>query len=436
MKRMNLCLIIIAIFMMYGIGTAENAFHSGGGGDCGGCHNIHNSSSSDPTGTGASQSDGNSYLLNGADQSSTCLNCHQNAGDKKPSDYHISTADADMPAGLPPVQLTPGGDFGWLKKSYSWITESDSLTENSPGERHGHNIIARDFGYVQDSTNIVAPGGSYPSANLHCSSCHDPHGRYRRHNDGTITISDKPIKGSGSYSSSEDPDENFAVGVYRLIGGVGYMPKSLGANAFVNGPPAAVTPDMYNRSESITQTRVAYGRDMSEWCINCHTAFIGSNHLHPAGNSAKLGTTISENYNSYIKSGDFTGMMMSSYLSLIPFEEGVDDHTITTYNELKNHAKNDDSFLQGPHNSANISCISCHRAHAAGWDSAGRYNLKSSFVTVADAGGTAAYPEPAIIPGLATGRTSAETRQAYYDRPAAIFGPYQRTLCNKCHAKD
>jgi hypothetical protein len=50
MKRLNVCLIIIAIFMTYGIGTAEDAFHSGGGGDCGGCHNIHNSSSSDPTG--------------------------------------------------------------------------------------------------------------------------------------------------------------------------------------------------------------------------------------------------------------------------------------------------------------------------------------------------------------------------------------------------
>lgn len=436
MKWLQICLIILSILMTYGPCTAQNSFHTGGGGDCGGCHNMHTSSTSGPTGTGNSQSTENIYLLNGADQSSTCLNCHQSTGSKKPSDFYICTADADMPAGLPPVQLTPGGDFGWLKKSYSWVGESDSLNENSPSERHGHNIIARDFGYVQDSTNIVAPGGTYPSSNLHCSSCHDPHGRYRRHSDGTITTSDQPIKGSGSYSSSQDPDENFAVGVYRLLGGVGYMPKSLGANAFVNSPPAAVAPDIYNRAETTTQTRVAYGRDMSEWCMNCHTSFIGSDHLHPAGNNAKLGTTVSENYNSYIKTGDFRGVIMSSYLSLIPFEEGVDDHSITAYNQLKTHAKNDDSFLQGPHNNANISCISCHRAHATGWDSAGRYNLKSSFVTVADSGGIAAYPDPAIRPDLAMGRTSDETRKAYYDRPAAVFGVYQRSLCNKCHSKD
>ena len=440
MKWLQMCLIIVTTFLLYGLGIAKEIFHAGGGANCGGCHTIHDSSDSTMTSIGESQSGGNIYLLNGVDQSSTCLNCHQSEGDKTPSDFHISTADGDMTAGLPPVQLTPGGDFGWLKKSYSWILESDSSTEDSPGERHGHNIIAGDFGYVQDSTHTVAPGGSYPSANLHCSSCHDPHGKYRRNNDGTITVSGKPIKGSGSYSNSAAPDDNFTVGVYRMLGGIGFTPKSLSTNAFVNGPPASVAPDIYNRAETTTQTRVAYGRDMSEWCINCHTNYAdagsSSSHLHPAGNSAKLGTIISENYNSYIKTGDFTGTSVSAYLSLIPFEEGVDDHTVTTYSQLRAHAKNDDSFLQGPPNNANVSCISCHRAHASGWDGAGRYDFKSSFITVANVAGAAAYPDPAINPDAAMGRTAVETQKAYYDRPAASFSIYQRSLCNKCHAKD
>jgi hypothetical protein len=435
---LQFCFAVLMIFLMHGTVLAESAFHSGGGGDCEGCHNIHSSNTGD---IGISQSEGNIYLLKGSDQSSTCLNCHQNNDSTDHSDYYVSTAEADMPAGSPPAQLTPAGDFGWLKKSYSWDPASASMAGNSPGERHGHNIVAGDYGYMQDSIHPVAPGGSYPSASLHCTSCHDPHGKYRRNNDGTITTTGKPIIGSGSYSNSAEPDDNYAVGVYRLLGGIGYTPKSLSAYAFVNGPPAAVAPDMYNRTETMTQTRVAYGGDMSEWCMNCHLSFdsggAGSSHLHPAGNSAKLGTEISINYNSYINTGNLTGTAANSYLSLIPFEEGLDDHTLTTYSQLRAHARNDDSFLEGPHNNnENVSCISCHRAHASGWDGIGRYNFKSTFITVSDASGAASYPDTVINPESAMGRTSVETRKAYYDRPASTFGIYQRALCNKCHAKD
>ncbi len=436
-RWMQLCFIVSMIFLKYDPCLAEVLFHSGGGGDCGGCHTIHSSSDPMTAGVSGSQFEGNVYLLMGSDPSSTCLNCHQNEGETAPSSYHVSTADANMAAGSPPVQLTPGGDFGWLKKNYSWVPEVGFATETSSGERHGHNIIAGDFGYVQDSTHTVAPGGTYPSANLHCSSCHDPHGQYRRNSEGTITVSGKPIKGSGSYSSSADPDDNFAVGVYRLLGGVGYTPRSLGTNAFVNGPPAAVAPDIYNRTEATAQTRVAYGRDMSEWCVNCHSSYLGATHLHPAGNSARMDVTIADNYNSYIKTGDLSGSVANSYLSLVPFEEGVHDHTVVSYNQLKAHARSDDSFLMGTDNNrSNVSCITCHRAHASGWDGAGRYNFKSEFVTVINASGIAAYPDPSINPEVAMGRTAVETQKAYYDRPAAKFGVYQRTLCNKCHAKD
>jgi hypothetical protein len=32
------------------------------------------------------------------------------------------------------------------------------------------------------------------------------------------------------------------------------------------------------------------------------------------------------------------------------------------------------------------------------------------------------------------GRTEAETRRAYYDRPASVFALNQNRLCEKCHA--
>ncbi len=73
------------------------------------------------------------------------------------------------------------------------------------GDRHGHNIIAADFGYTADKIQTVAPGGTYPAANLACSSCHDPHGKYRRFADGTISTTGLPIFGSGSYTNSAAP---------------------------------------------------------------------------------------------------------------------------------------------------------------------------------------------------------------------------------------
>src|SRR5512141_44725 len=111
-------------------GSRGEAFHSGGVAECGGCHSMHAGK--------------NSFLLVGSDASSTCLTCHMHPGDTAPSSYHIATADADMSAETAPLQRTPGGDFGWLRKSYSWVPRTGAATETSPGERHGHNIIAAD----------------------------------------------------------------------------------------------------------------------------------------------------------------------------------------------------------------------------------------------------------------------------------------------------
>ena len=420
------------------ISSPAFAFHSGGVAECEGCHTMHNSEGGAAIGNTPQYQTG-VYLLKGSDQSSTCLNCHQKAGDTKPSSYHISTAPADMPAGTAPLQRSPGGDFGWVKKTYNFLVRNTPAVNE--GDRHGHNIVAADYGYSVDKTLKTAPGGTYPADNLTCSSCHDPHGKYRRDAAGNIATTGLPILNSGSYDNSANPvDGKGAVGAYRILGGVGYQPKSLaGSFSFGNTVPAAVSPSSYNRTEAATQTRVAYGNGMSEWCANCHGQMLENSFtsgmgglVHPAGNGAKLTAAIASNYNAYVKSGDLTNTdNTKSFSSLVPFEEGTTDYTA-----LKAHAKNDDSYLAGPDTTANVNCLSCHRAHASGFGSMARYALANEFMTVADASGVSIY-DPSTTEGKVNqGLSVAEQQAAYYDRAADKFAPNQRNLCNKCHAKD
>ncbi len=403
---------------------------------------MHNSFEGAATVTGRSVASGAAgYLLKGGDPSSVCLHCHEASGAVLPRGYLVSTSSADLGPGKAPIQLTPGGDFGWLKKTYTWTPAPGSALLTSPGETHGHSIVSLEYGYLADGVRSAAPGGTYPSQNLSCTSCHDPHGKYRRLASGTVDSTGLPILGSGSTASSPDPvTGQFAVGAYRLLGGVGYKPAWLaGALAFTSPPPDAVSPDDYNRSEAVTQTRVAYGRGMSEWCANCHPGMLqagvtaGMKGLrHPAGNDAKLPSSFQTNYNAYVRTGVLTNVdPTKSYLSLVPFEEGTGN-----YATLKSHARSDDTWLNGPDAASNTSCITCHRAHASGFDSILRFRVGNEFITVSDGAGGAMWPDPISAPAEAQGRTAAEAQQAYYGRPASKFSPFQASLCNKCHVKD
>jgi hypothetical protein len=426
---------ILIVFAALLVSTDSGfAFHDGGVGECEGCHTMHNSYegiSQTPT---SAPGVTNKYLLKGSEQSSVCLNCHQKVGDAGPTSFHVSTADNDMPAGTPPRQLTPGGDFGWLKKNYIWIPTLGGTTQTSTGDSHGHNITAQDYGYFADSYRSTSPGGSYPAASLGCTSCHDPHGRYRRLQDGSIRTSGLPIRDSGSLVSSPIPDAQNSIGAYRLLGGAGYQPKSLTAGlAFVNNPPAAVAPDIYNRSEASTQTRVAYGTGMSDWCRNCHANIHKdtpgiSLPKHPAGpDGGQLrGSNISTYYNQYIKDGNLTGVVTNSYLSLVPFEVGT-----SNYDTLK--AIITTSPYMGPDTSSDapvVMCLSCHRAHASGWDRGMRWNNKAA--KIVHNGSYSQESDP--FQPFGQGRTALEAVRAYYDIPATSFASEQNPLCYKCHA--
>lgn len=403
---------------------AAFGFHSGGVGECEGCHSIHNYQDGQPTGVA------NPFLLKAADPSSTCLLCHQGMNDIGPTTYHVSTPTAEAPVGLPPKQLTPGGDFGWLKKEYLWTPAFGSPFQTSLGDSHGHNVVASDFGYMEDARNITAPGGDYASASLSCISCHDPHGKYRRNTDGSITTSGLPIKSSGSFLSSPSPDPTAAVGVYRLLGGSGYLPKSMPAGfGFVYPSPAAVAPFPANRSEATSMTRVVYGDGMSDWCRNCHASIhAGSSTFnHPV--QAPLSSDMAQQYNRYVNFGDVSGTVAEAYSSLVPFEVGS-----SNYDLLRSIAIN--APTKGPDpadGAAKLMCLSCHRAHASGWDGIMRWNQKSQFVVY-----NGKYSqEGEVYQPYGQGRSEAEAQQAYYQIPVSRFttseSPSQPTLCQKCH---
>ena len=440
MKGLKLSLVIMAAAILtIGLGGMAYAYHDGGVAYCEGCHTMHNSlgsqrmyrSNSQTSGPQGSVGTTNAYLLQGTDQSSTCLMCHGPGS----GSYHVYS---NVGAGVAPTNYTPGGDFNWVTKSYNWTEGTRAGT--SPSQTHGHNIVALDFGLVADTRfPSGAPGAgssaAYPTSSLGCHSCHDPHGRYRIVDaSGTVAVptigsSVLPIDGSGSTGAM--PGTDYAVGVYRLLGGKGYYPKSVGATyAFSNAvdPPVAVSPSSYNRKETTTDTRVAYGSGMSLWCGNCHGGFHNDNYpttlRHPSG--MKLTSVEIANYNAYKKSGDLTGIYDTAYTSLVPFEEGSTDRAL-----LATHAVSNGSYTKGADTNSVVMCLSCHRAHASSWDSGLRWNVRSTFMTV---GG--AYADPGTDPGVAQGRTTVEQQAAYYDRPATVFGTFQRPLCNKCHAKD
>jgi hypothetical protein len=431
--KLNLAMAISAAVMLAAAGNAS-AFHSGGVANCAGCHTMHNSlQGATMTWNALPVGTTNAYLLKGADASSTCLTCHHSTTNF--SGYRVSSP---YTSGAGPSQRGPAGDFGWLTQSYSWLA-GGGTTATSLGERHGHNIVASGFSYAADGTQLTAPGGTYDATKLGCISCHDPHGKYRVLSDGTIE-SGAPAqgkvypytKGSGSYNNSEAPSATAAVGVYRLLGGQGYAPKSYPTVPFTADSPAAIAPSTYNRTEAVTQTRVAYGSGMSEWCKNCHNVMhsdtTGTGLLrHPAGSGAELGTTIAANYNMYTKSGNLTGEDTNSYWSLAPFETGHGNDAAGRA-AMQGLARIDNSQLGGPTETSNVMCLSCHRAHASGWDSMLRWNGRTDYLVYSGSyTGSATY---------AQGRTDAETTAAYYGRAATTFATYQRSLCNKCHIKD
>ncbi len=163
---------------------------------------------------------------------------------------------------------------------------------------------------------------------------------------------------------------------------------------------------------------------MSEWCMNCHINYDQKHHR--AGNTIKITHQMANSYNSYLSEDGPS----KSYFSLVPFEIGSTD-----YARLKKLAVNDDSELEGPAG-ANVSCLSCHRAHASGWDHSLRFNYGTRKMTTYDSNSGTVYPDPSKEPAYGHNRSIGETKKAYYDREATKFGAWKKNLCSKCHGTE
>jgi len=176
---------------------------------------------------------------------------------------------------------------------------------------------------------------------------------------------------------------------------------------------------------------------MSEWCSNCHTAMhmdaytSGTKGLvHPAGNGAKITAPIAANYAAYVSSGIMTGTG-AGYSALAPFEFGS-DQTLAGYTNLKAFQ----AAPTAPTTAQNVLCLSCHRAHASGFESMTRFYTGNEFMTAADASNAAVYDSTVTENKINTAYNLTQQTNAYNGRPATLFGPWARDYCNKCHAKD
>ena len=370
----------LAGILTLGLSGTAMAFHDGGVAHCDGCHSMHDSPENPVLGTP------NSLLLIGSDPSSTCLHCHDGAG----SSHVLSTDGSNFKA---------GGDFFWLTQSYTNSNWSGSVT--SDPDNMGHNVIAADFGLTVDGTNTTSPGGSFSSSNLGCSSCHDPHGQV---NGGTANGM-APISVSGSYG--DVPVAGTIAGNYRLLGDTYY---GMAADA-----PVAVTGGWTETDTDHT----AYGRGMSEWCATCHGDYSGSSTKHPAENGATLGATQAVNYNSYVETGDFTGVQATAYTPLVPFEMQLTDKaallTATTSTAGPDTAND------------NVMCLTCHRAHATAFNNITKWDMEHELLAEG-------WPTAANLTSM-----GAVANADYYGRDIGAggdFGEFQRSLCNKCHVKD
>jgi hypothetical protein len=339
------------------------AFHDGGVAECAGCHTMHNSQ--DGALVDAAHPAGNAYLLNYGNSSDTCLQCH--------------AAYGQFAGG---TGYGAGGDFYWLTKTYTWTAHGHAYS--SEGDSHGHNIISPANGLTQDVTLATAPGGTFLSSRLTCTSCHDPHG-----------------------------NQNFRI----LYGSAGAGPKYDGTNYnFASDAPLAVGNSRTTVSGTGIETDVAhtvYKSGFSDWCANCHDGMHSqntTNYVHPTDRA--LGGTVSATYNAYVSSDDVSsGLQATAYRGLVPFEDVSVDLALV----------DPTSYTTGPIGSDRVMCATCHRAHASAFPDAARWDMTETFL---------ADSHPVLTDGNATAE---DVANMYYNY---TFVLNQRSLCNKCHVKD
>ncbi len=395
MKAVTTKIIFLKVLLLisFVLPIVAHAFHEGGTGYCNGCHILHKAQGNQQESEEESSPGLNKHMLTGSDPSSSCLQCHAQAG----KFYAVFSKDGS--------RYSPGGDFYWILKTFTWNTDGRHYI--SEGDSHGHNVIAVDYGLYTDTTLTSAPGGEYPSNAMGCTSCHDPHGKTENSNNSSA------VSVSGSFG--ETPENGTIAGNYMLLGGIGYRGGADVNNVSFTQPAPIAVANPFNWEET-DSNHTAYGSGMSEWCSNCHINFLNDNGKHPASNNAKLGADITVTYNSYVKTGYLRGTEETAYLALVPFETGTADKSLLNPSSTAG---------PDPAGQSNVMCLTCHRAHASAFHNIGRWDFSTTFI---------ANSHPRADDSGITGN---DHLNSYYGRNMTdTFGNYQRQLCNKCHIKD
>ena len=138
----------------------------------------------------------------------------------------------------------------------------------------------------------------------------------------------------------------------------------------------------------------------------------GATPHHRAGSAAPISPMAVSQYNSYIRTGDLSGDAATAYLQFVPFEQGVADVTLL-----------DPHSTLGPGSSANVMCLTCHRAHASAFSDSGRWDFNATLLSES-------HPTTGDI-----GVASNDVYYSYYSRDIVLeFGAQQGPFCEKCHA--
>ena len=382
--RIGRILILVAAVAIV-CGAPALAFHDDGVAHCNGCHTMHNSQGGDVMaglgdgaggyGPGGTVGNGVSdQLLLFANKSDVCLRCHIGY-----NSYHV-WSDQGV---LDPGQEHGAGNFVFLEEDNlndghggGDLTDPNDPTSWAnpyPGYMGGHTIESGIIGNDAEGVLTAAPGGTFPTSSLACSSCHDPHGNdsYR------LTYRTGQVEAGISWNATVDAT---AIGLF-------------GSFAF-----------------EMNDNHPAYRDGYSAWCGSCHGAFHASsgNDIHPSGEDL-TGDTI-EQYNAYRGTADciagppgpgkaYCGTVLdasTAYLALVPFQDVANVSTSST---------------AGPGVDSQVACMSCHRSHATSAPDAGRWDFNVTFL----------------------GEDGLESGSYALPNP---YDPEQRSLCNKCHGKD
>jgi len=297
----------LTIVALFALTTGAFAFHDGGVAACTVCHLMHNN------GFIVQPSQQNNYLLRFESATDVCLSCH--------------AAESGAVWAYTPNMPAPergAGNFVFVSAP-NLNDAADSALVPLAGSHGVHNCASVAFNSPPDPNHLIAPGGTYPSSGMTCTSCHDPHGNTD----------------------------------FRMLRGTGFVPS--GNFNFVYPAPDAEGLPLDGPAESRT-LHTAYKSGWTNWCANCHGRFHDEGRPafeHPVDEA--LDSEQRNSYNLYNGTDDPTGgNSLTAYLPQVPFESA----TMTM------------NSTDGPGNNARISCITCHRAHGSSAINIGRWDFQ------------------------------------------------------------